>query len=65
MSVCIHSVEVWNTFVNSLVQQQVKVDGIVEKNPPVDWKTDDTKKVEYNLKARNILISTFVVTEYH
>jgi len=40
-------------------------DGVVLDKPKADRSDDDKKKVQYNLKARNILIPSLGVNEYH
>jgi hypothetical protein len=70
MSVHIQSVDtdVWDTFVNARYQPQIVADGkdgVVLDKPKADWNDDDKKKVEYDLKAENILISSLGVNEYH
>jgi len=41
------------------------VDGVMSNKPKVEWIADDTMIVEYNLKARNILIPALDINEYH
>jgi len=40
-------------------------DDVVLDKPKADWSDDDKKKVQYDLKAHNILISSLGVNEYH
>jgi len=70
MSVHIQSVDmdVWEAVVNGQFQPQIAVDGdngVVLDKPKADWSDDDKKKVQYNLKAQNIRISSLGVNEYH
>jgi hypothetical protein len=36
-----------------------------QDKPKADWSDDDKRKVQYNLKARNILISSLGVNVHH
>jgi hypothetical protein len=70
MSVHIQSVDmdVWDAVVNGRFQPQIAADGdngVVLDKPKADWTDDDKKKVQYDLKAQNILISSLGVNEYH
>ena len=70
MSVHIQSVDmdVWDAFANGRFQPQIATDGdngVVQYKPKADWSDDDKKKVQYDLKARNILISSLRVNEYN
>jgi len=70
MSVHIQSVDmdVWDAVVNGRFQPQIAADddnGVVLDKPKADWTNDDKKKVQYDLKALNILISSLGVNEYH
>jgi hypothetical protein len=67
MSVHIQSVDmdVWDTVVNGRFQPHVVADGVAQDKPKADWSDYDKKKVQYDLKARNILISSLGVNEYH
>jgi len=67
MSVHIQSVDmvVWEVFVNGRFQPQVVANSVAQDNPKTDWSDDDKKKVQYDLKAQNILISSLGVNEYH
>jgi hypothetical protein len=70
MSVHIQSVDmdVWDAIVNGRFQPQIAADGdngVVLDKPKADWNDDDKKKVQYDLKALNILISSLGVNEYH
>jgi len=40
-------------------------DDVVLDKPKADWSDEDKKKVQYDLKAHNILISSLGVNEYH
>ena len=46
-------------------QPQVVANSAAQDKPKADWSNDDKKKVQYDLKARNILISFLGVNEYH
>jgi len=67
MSIHIQSVdmEVWDSVVNGRFQLQVVANGIALEKPKADWSDDDKNKVQYDLKALNILISSLGVNEYH
>jgi len=70
MSVHIQSVDmdVWDAVVNGRFQPQIAADddnGVVLDKPKADWSDDDKKKVQYDLKAGNIPISSLGVNEYH
>jgi hypothetical protein len=70
MSVNIQSVDmdVWDAVVNGRFQPQIAADGdtgVVLDKPKSDWTDDGKKKVQYDLKACNILISSLGVNEYH
>jgi len=67
MSVHIQSVDmdVWDVVVNGWFQPQVVANGVAQEKAKVDWSDDDKKKVQYDLKARNILISSLGFHEYH
>jgi len=60
MSVHIQLVDmdVWEAVVNGRFQPQVVANGVAQDKPKADWSDDDKKKVQYDLKARNILISS-------
>jgi len=69
-SIHIQSVDmdVWDAVVNGRFQPQIAADddnGVVLDKPKADWSDDDKKKVQYDLKAQNILISSLGVNEYH
>jgi len=68
MSVHIQLVDmdVWDAVVNGRFQPQIEADddGVVLDKPKADWSDDDKKKVQYDLKVRNILISSLGVNEY-
>jgi len=67
MSVHIQSVDmdVWDAVANDRFQPQVVADGVARDKPKADWSDDDKNKVQCDLKARNILISSLGVNEYH
>jgi len=67
MTVYIHSVDmdVWDAVANGQFQSQVVANGVAQDKPKADWSDDDKKKVQYDLKARNILISSLGVNEFH
>jgi len=70
MSVHIQSVDMdfWDVVVNGRFQPQIVANGengVVLEKPKADWSEDDKKKVQYDLKVRNILISSIGVIEYH
>jgi len=67
MSIHIQSVDmdVWDAVVNGRFQPQVVANGVAQEKPKADWSDDDKKKVQYDLKARSILISSLGVNEYH
>ena len=67
ISVHIQSVDmdVWDAVVNGRFQPQVIANRVAQEKPKADWSNDDKKKVQYDLKARNILISSLEVNEYH
>jgi len=67
MSVHIQSVDmdVWVVVVNGRFQPQVVANGVAQEKHKADWSDDDKNKVQYDLKARNILISFLGVNEYH
>ncbi|AES76919.1 hypothetical protein MTR_6g089060 [Medicago truncatula] len=45
-------------------EPQVEVNGVAKIKHKANWTDSDKKKVQYDLKARNILISTISVNEY-
>jgi len=67
MRVHIQSVDmdVWDVVVNGRFQPQVVANSVAQEKPKADWSDDDKKKVQYGLKAQNILISSLGVNEYH
>jgi hypothetical protein len=67
MSVHIQSVDmdVWDSVVNGQFQPLVVANGVAQDKPKADWSDDDKKKVQYDLKAHNILISSLGVNKYH
>lgn len=67
MSVHIMSIdmEVWNSIKNGRFNPTKVVDGVVQYKTEEEWTDDDKKKVQYDLKARNILISAIGVNEYY
>ena len=48
--------DAWDTVVNGRFQPQVVANGVAQDKPKADWSDDDKKKVQYDLKAHNILI---------
>ncbi|AES96920.1 hypothetical protein MTR_5g043140 [Medicago truncatula] len=50
---------VWDAMVNGQFQPQVVANGVALAKPKADWTDDDKKKVQYDLKVQNILISYF------
>jgi hypothetical protein len=70
MNVHIQSMDMdlWDAVVNGLFQPKIAADGdndVVLDKPKADWSDDDKKKVQYDLMAQNILISSLGVNEYH
>ncbi|MCH88300.1 phytoalexin-deficient 4-2 protein, partial [Trifolium medium] len=67
MSIHIQSLDmdVWDAVVNGRFQPQVVANGVAREKLKADWSDDDKKKVQCDLKARNILISSLGVNEYH
>ena len=70
MSVHIQSLDmdVWDVVVNGWFQPQIVAggeDSVVLDKLKANWNDDDKKKVQYDLKAQNILISSLGVNEYH
>jgi hypothetical protein len=67
MSVHIQSVDidVWEAVVNGRFQLQVVANGVALEKPKVDWSDNDKRKVQYDLKVRNIPISSLGVNVYH
>jgi len=65
MSVQIQSVDmdVWDAVANKRFQPQLVANGVAQDKPKADWSNDEKKKVQYNLKAQNILISFLGVNE--
>jgi hypothetical protein len=57
--------DVWVVVVNRRFELQVDVDGVIQNKPKADWIVVDEKKVQYDLKARNILISALGINEYN
>lgn len=66
MSVHIQSVnmDVWDAVTNGRYQPQVVANNVAQDKPKADSSDDDKKKFQYDLKARNILISSLGVNEY-
>jgi len=60
MTVHIQSVnmDVWDAVANRRFQPQVVANGVAQDKPKADWSDDGKKKVQYDLKAQNILISS-------
>jgi len=67
MSVHIQSVnmDVCDDVVNEQFEQEVDVNDVMQNKPKANWTDDDKKKGQYDLKARNILISALGMNEYH
>ena len=67
MSIHIQSVDmdVCDAVANGRFQPQVVANSVAQDKPKADWSNDDKKKVQYDLKAHNILISFLGVNEYH
>jgi len=61
MSVHIQSVDmdVWDAMTNRRYEPQ----DVTQKKPKVEWTDNDKKKVQYDLKAKNKLISSLGVNE--
>ena len=57
--------DVWDAVTNGRLEPQVVVDYVTQNKLKADWTDDDKKKVQYDMKARNILISSLGVNEYH
>ena len=55
----------WDAVVKGRFQPQVVANSVVQEKPKADWSDDDKRKVQYDLKAWNILISSLGVNEYH
>lgn len=67
MIVHIQSVDMdaWDDVTNGQYQPQIVANIVVQDKPKVDWSDDDKKKVQYDLRTRNIIISPLEVNEYH
>ena len=67
MSIHIQSVDmdVRDVVTNGRYQPKNVVDCVAQDKPKADWSDDDKKKLQYDLKAWNILIYSFGVNEYH
>jgi len=67
MSVQIKSVDmdVWDAVVNRQFEPQGYVEGVIQNKPKTDWTVNDKKKVQYDLKTRNLLIYVLGISEYH
>jgi len=50
--------DVYDAMPNGRFQPQVLANGVAQDKPKTDWNNDDKKKVQYDLKAQNILISS-------
>jgi len=50
--------------INEWFEQKIYVDVVMQNKPKTDWKANDTKKVQYVLKVRDILIFGIGVNEY-
>ena len=57
--------DVWDAVANGRFQPQVVANGVAQDKPKTNWSNDDKKKVQYDLKAQNILMSSLGVSEYH
>ncbi|KEH33179.1 hypothetical protein MTR_3g026340 [Medicago truncatula] len=47
------------------IEQQINVHFVMQNKPKPNWIVDDMKNVQYDLKARNMLISALGVNEYY
>ena len=70
MNVHIQSVDidVWDNVTNEWYEPHVVTKGVAQNKLKVEWTDDDKKnkkKVQYDLNARNMLISSLGVNEYH
>jgi len=70
MSIRIQSVhmDVWDIVVNGQFEPQIAAngkEGVILPKTKAGWNDNEKKKVQYDLKARNILISSLGVNEYH
>jgi len=57
----------WDVVVDGRFQLQIKVVGeysVILYKPRAEWSDDDKKKVQYDLKTRNILIYSLGINEY-
>jgi hypothetical protein len=66
---CIHMTsrdkELWNVIVTGpFIPTRTDANGIVTLKPKNKWTTDEERKWSYDLKARNILISSLGIDEY-
>jgi hypothetical protein len=58
-------VEVWNTIENGpFVPTNTDLNGVVTNKPMAQWSDDDKKKVSYDAKAQNILISSLGIEQF-
>ena len=57
--------DMWDVVVNRRFQPQVVANRVAQEKPKADWSDDVKRKVQYDLKAQNILISSLGVNEYH
>jgi len=57
--------DLWDPVANGRFQPQVVSNGVAQYKPKANWNDDDKKNVQYNLKARNILIFSLGVNVYH
>ncbi|KEH19724.1 hypothetical protein MTR_8g467330 [Medicago truncatula] len=57
--------DAWDDVTNGRYQPQIVANRGVQDKPKVDWSDDDKKKVQYDLRTRNIIISPLEVNEYH
>jgi len=59
------NMDVWDVMANGRFQPQVFGNGIAQDKPRSHCSDEDKKNVQYDFKARNILISSLGVNEYH
>jgi len=57
MNIHIQSVDM-DMWTNGRYEPQVVANSVAQNKLKVEWTGDDKKKVQYDLKARNILISS-------
>jgi hypothetical protein len=56
---------VWAAVTNRRYEPQVVANGVAQNKLKVKQTDDEKKNVQYDLKARNILIFSLGVNEYH